>query len=73
MRNDVLYSFSIPAFFDKGSGYYLNLNYDISKQLTGWVKWAQTIYRNRETVGSALDEMAGNKRTEVKLQLLLSL
>jgi hypothetical protein len=71
-ENDVLYGFSVPAFFDKGFRYYLNLNYDISRQLTAWVRWAQTIYKNRESVGSALDEIAGNKRTEVKLQLVLS-
>lgn len=42
-ENDVLYSFSIPAFFDKGVRYYLNVNYDISKKMTVWVRYAQTI------------------------------
>jgi hypothetical protein len=72
-ENDVLYGFSIPAFFNKGFRYYFNFNYDISKRLTCWLRWAQTIYRDMESVGSGLDEIEGNKRTEVKVQLLLSL
>ncbi len=68
-ENDVLYSFSIPVFYDKGYRYYLNANYDFSKKLSLWLRWAQTIYKNKTTVGTGLDEIQGNKKTEVKLQL----
>ncbi len=68
-ENDILYSYSIPAFFDKGFRYYLNLNYDLGKTVSIWLRLAQTVYQNRKSVGSGLDEIAGNKRTEVKLQL----
>ena len=71
-ENDVLYSFSIPVFYDKGYRYYVNLNYDFSKKLSLWFRWAQTIYKDKITVGSGLDEIQGNKRTEVKLQLQYS-
>jgi hypothetical protein len=70
-ENDVLYGFSIPPFSDKGYRYYVNLNYDLSKQLSCWFRWAQFIYSNKTTVGSGLDEIAGNHRSELKLQLLL--
>ena len=68
-ENDVLYSYSIPVFYDKGYRYYFNLNYDLTKKLTFWFRWAQTIYKDAATVGSGLDEISGNKKTEVKLQL----
>lgn len=71
-ENDVLYSFSVPAFFNKGFRYYVNLSYDVSKQFTCWVRWAQTIYKNQSKVGSGLDEIDGNKRSEIKFQLLYS-
>ncbi len=71
-ENDVLYSFSIPVFYDKGYRYYVNANYDVSKKMTIWVRWAQTVFINKSTVGSGLDEITGNKRTEVKLQMLYS-
>lgn len=68
-ENDVLYSFSIPVIYDKGYRWYINLNYDLSKKMTCWLRVAQTIFKDRTTVGSGLDEIAGNKRTEVKFQL----
>jgi hypothetical protein len=67
-ENDVLYSYSIPVFFDKGCRYYLTLNYDLSKRTSFWLRWAQTIYRGKKIIGSGLDEISGNRKTEIKLQ-----
>lgn len=72
-ENDVLYSYSIPAFFDKGFRYYLNLNYDLTRKLTLWVRWAQTIFRDKKSIGSGLDEIEGNSRSELRLQVRLFL
>lgn len=68
-ESDVLYSFSIPAFYDTGLRYYVNLNYDIGKHFTVWLRWAQTVYNDKEVIGSGLDEIKGNKRSEAKVQL----
>jgi hypothetical protein len=70
-ENDVLYSYSIPAFSDKGFRYYLTLNYDITKSMSVWLRWAQTIYKDKNSIGSGLDEIMGNKRTELKIQTRL--
>lgn len=67
-ENDVLYSYSIPAFYDKGYRYYVTLNYDFTKKLSFWITWTQTVYNDRVTIGSGLDEISGNKKTEVKMQ-----
>lgn len=72
-ENDVLYGFSIPAFFNKGFRYYLNLNYDLSKRLSVWLRFAQLINNEQLTVGSGLDEIPNNKRSEVKVQILWKL
>lgn len=72
-ENDVLYSYSIPVFFDKGYRYYVNVNYDISVKLTAWMRFAQTIYHDKSSIGSGLDEIKGNKKTEIKMQLIYSL
>jgi hypothetical protein len=69
-ENDVLYSFSIPVFYDKGYRYYVNLNYDINKKLSIWLKWAQTVYKGKILIGSGLDEIEGNRKTEIKLQAM---
>ncbi|MBK9485438.1 MAG: helix-hairpin-helix domain-containing protein [Chitinophagaceae bacterium] len=68
-ENDVLYSFSIPVFYDKGLKYYVNINYDINKKITLWIKWAQTIYNDKTLIGSGLDEIKGTTKSEVKLQV----
>jgi Helix-hairpin-helix motif len=67
-ENDVLYSYSIPVFYDKGYRYYVTLNYDMTKKISFWVRLAQTIYRDKNSIGSGLDEIAGNRKTEIKLQ-----
>jgi hypothetical protein len=69
-ENDVLYSFSIPPFYDKGIRSYVNVNYDVSKKLTIWVRLARTMYASRTTVGSGNDEITGNHRTDYKFQLM---
>ena len=68
-ENDVLYSYAIPVFYDNGCRYYLNINYNITKKLTAWFRWAQTIYLDKNKVGSGLDEVKGNKKTELKVQV----
>jgi hypothetical protein len=68
-ENDVLYGYSIPVFSGKGYRYYLNFNYDLSRKLSVWGKFGQTIYAAQNTIGSGLDEIKGNKKSEVKIQL----
>jgi hypothetical protein len=72
-ENDVLYYYAIPVFFNKGWRYYLNVNYDLTKRLTVWLKWGQTIYADKSTIGSGLDKINGNKKSEIKLQALIIL
>lgn len=69
-ENDVFYSFSIPVFYDKGYRYYLNLHYDINKKMEIWLKWSQTIYRGKTHIGTGLDEISGNEKTEIRVQTM---
>lgn len=70
-ENDVLYSFSIPALAGNGLRYYLMLNYNITRNIEVWVRFAQTNMFGTKTIGSGLDEINGNKRSEIKAQLRL--
>lgn len=69
-ENDVLYSFSIPVFYDKGYRYYVNLNYDVNKRLSLWARWAQTRYIGKNLIGTGLDEIKGSTKSEASLQVL---
>ncbi|HET6769251.1 MAG TPA: helix-hairpin-helix domain-containing protein, partial [Chitinophagaceae bacterium] len=66
-ENDVLFYYSIPAFFNKGFRYYLNLHYDLSSNASIWLKWSQTIYRNVESIGSGPDEIPGFLKSEIRV------
>jgi len=68
-ENDVLYGFSIPGFQDEGVKYYLNARYNVKRGIDLWLKYSYTQFNNRENVGSGLDLIEGNSRSEVKLQL----
>lgn len=68
-ERDVLYSFSIPAYYGKGMRQYILLQYNISKNLTAWVRYARTQYKDKDIIGSGLEEISGNKKTDVKVQL----
>ncbi|HWI92161.1 MAG TPA: helix-hairpin-helix domain-containing protein [Flavisolibacter sp.] len=70
-ESDVLYSFSIPAFYDKGFRYYFNLHYTI-KKMQCWLRFAQTIYADKTIIGSGLDEIKNNTHSDIRLQLLYS-
>ena len=67
-ENDVLFSYSIPAFYDKGYRYYINISYDLKKKFSVWLRLAQTIYRGKNSIGSGPDEINCNHKTEIKLQ-----
>jgi len=69
-ENDVLYGYSIPVFYDKGYRYYVNINYDVTRRLSVWGRFAQTIYPDKNIISSGLDEIQGNKKSEVTLQAI---
>jgi len=68
-ENDVLYAFSIPAFYSKGSRYYVLLKYRIIKNIDIWFRIAQTFFSNKNTIGSGLDEIKGHTKTDIVFQL----
>lgn len=68
-ENDVLYSYSIPMVYGKGYRYYLNLRYNLFKDVSLWARLAQTRYLDREVIGSGLDKIDGKAKTELKVEL----
>ncbi|UKT65720.1 helix-hairpin-helix domain-containing protein [Pedobacter mucosus] len=68
-EDDVLYSFAFGMYNGKGFRSYLNLKYNLAKKLNLWARYATFIYKNVETVGTYLDEIQGNVKSEVKIQL----
>ncbi len=73
-ENDVLYSFSIPALSGKGFRYYLQINYNLSRHIEIWARWAQTNYVDRTVISpGSLNEVQSNSRNEFKFQVAFKL
>jgi len=68
-ENDVLYAFSIPAYSGKGTRFYISSKYHISRGIDFWLRYSQTYYTDRNTIGSGKDEISGNIKSEIKAQL----
>ncbi|MEM7037427.1 MAG: hypothetical protein AAF570_10640, partial [Bacteroidota bacterium] len=71
-ENDVLGFFSIPAYSGVGSRYYAIINYKPVKGVEFWARWARTKFYYDDVIGSGLNEIQGDTRTEIKLQMRLS-
>lgn len=70
-ENDVMYAYSIPVYAGEGIRWYVSGQYDLNKRTTVWLRFARSTYDRVDRIGSADDEIAGNKKTEIKLQLRL--
>ncbi|MGM9475857.1 helix-hairpin-helix domain-containing protein [Pedobacter sp. GSP4] len=68
-EDDVLYSFAFGMYSGKGFRTYLNLKYNLAKKLNIWLRYAMFVYRDTETVGTYLDEIKGNKKSDAKIQI----
>lgn len=68
-ENDVLYAYSIPAFSNRGMRFYAIARYTITRGIDVWIRYAQTYYTNIDVIGSGLDEIDGNTKSEVKAEV----
>lgn len=68
-ESNILYAYSIPAYYNRGTRTQLTLRYRVRKGIDIWLRWAQWHYNDVETIGSGLDEISGNNKTEVKAQV----
>jgi hypothetical protein len=68
-EKDVLYAFSIPAYFDRGTRNYILFQYQANKKLDLWMRYARTALRNEKTISSGLEEINQPHKSEVKMQV----
>ncbi|WP_323757006.1 helix-hairpin-helix domain-containing protein [Roseivirga sp.] len=68
-ERDVLYAFSIPAYSGQGIRNYLLIQYRAFRKMDLWARIAKTTYYDRDEIGTGLETINGNKRTEVKFQV----
>lgn len=72
-ENNALYVFSVPAYYYRGSRAYVLLRYTFLRKCDLWVRYAVNIYANRTSTGSGAEEVLGNKKSELTVQLRITL
>lgn len=70
-EKSLLYTFHVPSFYGKGERYTLNVRYAWKDQLVLQAKYAYTHYRDRETIGSGLEQINGNRKSDLYFQICL--
>ena len=68
-ESDILYAFSVPSFYLKGTRTYINLKYSFKDYFDIWLKYSQTYFSNVESISSGLNQINDNTKSEFKIQL----
>ena len=67
----LLYTFYTPSFQGEGIRWMANLRYDINSHWMIICKFGQTIYYDRNAIGSGNDRIEGNRKADLQMQLRL--
>jgi len=70
-ESDVLYKFSVPGYYYKGQRYYLLFHWDVMKNCDFWLRFSQSIFFDKTSIGSNIDFINGNKKSEITAQIRL--
>ncbi len=68
-ENDLLYSFSIPAYYDRGSRFYFNIRYKGIPNLTLEARYATSFFPGNLEIGSGVSSTPGDTRSELGAQV----
>lgn len=69
-ENDILYAYSVPAYFGRGIRTCFTLKYSPVKDFIDiWLRYSQFKYADREVISSGINEIQGNKQSEIKFQI----
>lgn len=65
----LLYTFSVPAYYYKGSGTALMISYEIVRGVKCWVKYSHLYYSNISFISSGPELINGNTKSNIQVQL----
>lgn len=71
-ENNLLYNFSVPAYFGRGSRFYFNLRYRGIRNVSLEARYATTLRRDIEAIGAGPDLVNSPRRSEVRAQIRVS-
>jgi hypothetical protein len=72
-ESNALYVFAVPAYYYQGSRAYVVLRYSFWRSCDLWIKYGVFLYENRSTISSGPEQITGNKKSDLLIQLRISL
>jgi len=72
-ENNALYVFSVPSYYYRGSRAYAMVRYTFLRKFDVWFRYGVSIFANRQSLGSGAEEINGNTKTDLTLQLRIKL
>jgi hypothetical protein len=69
LERNVLYAFAFPAYQGVGVRSYLLAQYKFGRNIDLWVRYAQTSFRDRNLIGSGLQQIDGSELHELTSQV----
>jgi hypothetical protein len=72
-ESNALNVFSIPAFYYKGSKAYVLIRYTFCEKFDLWLKYGSSLYVHRKSIGTGLEEIEGNSKSDLTFQLRVKL
>ena len=61
--------FSIPAYYYKGSRGYILFRYTFLKKFDLWIRYGNTIYVNKTSIGTGTEAINGSVKSDISIQL----
>jgi hypothetical protein len=68
-ENDVLYYFSVPAFYNRGARAFLVYHYKPNRKIEFWAKISRTFLSHQNSFGSGTEIIEAPHKTEVRVQI----
>jgi len=72
-ENNALYVFAVPAYYYQGSRAYILLRYSFLKHCDLWVRYGVFFYNNRFVISSGAEQINGSRKSDLVIQLRISL
>jgi hypothetical protein len=69
-EKNVLYAFSVPAYYGVGFRNYYLIRYKAHKKMDFWIRYAFTSFRKIDTISSGLEQINGNFQSEIVTQMI---
>jgi hypothetical protein len=72
-ENDVMYGYSVPALEGSGIRFFMLVSWQTCRFLKIWARYALTFYTDRNLIGTGLETINGNMKSDFKIQAMIRL